>query len=115
MSPKSSTVSLLSFLSFLAIVLIFIIPPSSLVLIPAASHAWKTGYYPDGLPLRRSYTGFMPLDLVFMVYGGVFGAAVDGNDEATRMFCLWFLPQLCTILAFSYWEAGRAQSGLVKL
>ncbi|KIP05047.1 hypothetical protein PHLGIDRAFT_168220 [Phlebiopsis gigantea 11061_1 CR5-6] len=83
-------------------------------LIPAFYHAWKTGFYPDGLPLRRSYTGIVPLDLIFVAYGGFFGAAVDGNDEATHQFCLWFLPQLCTLLVFAYWEAGRARSGLIQ-
>ncbi|EKM51197.1 uncharacterized protein PHACADRAFT_151791 [Phanerochaete carnosa HHB-10118-sp] len=112
MPPKVPATSFLWSLCILAVVLIFIIPPSSLVLIPTAVSAWKTGWLPDGLPLRRFYTGFVPLDFIFMVYGGVSGAAVDGNDEATHLFCLWFLPQLCTVLLFTYWEAGRAKSGL---
>ena len=111
--PRVSVTTFLWSLSVLALVLIFVIPPSSLILIPTAANAWKTGWLPDGLPLRRFYTGFSPLDLVFMVYGGVFGAAVDGNDEATHLFCLWFLPQLSTVLLFTYWESGRARSGLV--
>lgn len=114
MPRNPSAVYVLGLLACLAVVLIFAIPPSSQVLIPAAAYAWKTGWYPDGLPLRRSYTGFVPLDLVFMVYGGVFGAAMDGNDEATHRFCIWFLPQLCTLLVFTYWEAGRSRSGLAK-
>ncbi|GJE93573.1 hypothetical protein PsYK624_097320 [Phanerochaete sordida] len=112
MSTKITATSFLWSLCALAVVLIFAIPPSSLVLIPTAAEAWKTGWLPDGLPLRRFYTGFVPLDFIFMVYGGVFGAAVDGTDEATHRFCMWFLPQLCTVLLFTYWEAGRAKSGL---
>ena len=108
-------VHVLYFLAFTAILLIFVIPPSSQTLIPAFYRAWETGFYPDGLPLRRSYIGITIVDLIFMAYGGFFGAAVDGNDEATHRFCLWFLPQLCTLLVFAYWEAGRAKSGLIKL
>lgn len=113
MSPNISSTGFLWALCAVAVVLIFAIPSFSLVLLPAAVDAWKTGRLPDGLPLRKFYTGFMPLDVVFMAYGGIFSAAVDGRDEATHLFCVWFLPQLCTVLLFTYWEAGRARGGLV--
>ncbi|KAF7790140.1 hypothetical protein EIP86_001092 [Pleurotus ostreatoroseus] len=73
-----------------------------------------TGSYPDGLPLRRSYTGITILDFVFTGLAGFFSAAVDGKDEATCLFCLWFLPQLSGILTFCYWEAGRAKTFFTK-
>lgn len=114
MPQVPSVVHVLHILAFTAVILIFAIPPSSQKLIPAFYHAWKTGFYPDGLPLRRTYTGIALVDLVFMAYGGFFGAAVDGNDEATHRLCLWFLPQLCAMLIFAYWEAGRARSGIIK-
>lgn len=110
-----SAVHALAAISTLAVILIFLIPPSSLTLVPAAAYAWQTGFYPDGFPLRRKYTGFAPMDLVLMIYGGAFSAATDGNDEATHRFCLWFLPQLCSLLVFTYWEAGRAKQGFAKL
>lgn len=90
--------------------LIYLIPPSTQILFPAFQHVRDTGTYPDGLTIRRNYTGIRLLDEVFTGLAGFFSAAVDGEDEATRMFCLWFLPQLCGILVFLYWEAGRATS-----
>lgn len=113
-TTKPSATHLFATISWVAIVLIFLIPPSSQILFPAFTFARQTGAYPDGLPLRRRYTGISVLDFVFTGLAGFFSAAVDGKDEATYLFCLWFLPQLCGILTFCYWEAGRAQTFFTK-
>ena len=109
-SKTSGVTAWLEAISCLAVILIFLIPPSSQILFPAFTLARQTGSYPDGLPLRRSYTGITVLDFVFTGLAGFFSAAVDGKDEATCLFCLWFLPQLSGILTFCYWEAGRAKT-----
>ncbi|KAI0681857.1 hypothetical protein BC835DRAFT_1425164 [Cytidiella melzeri] len=88
-------------------VMIYLIPPSTRALFPAFAQVRETGFYPDGLPVRRTYTGVYILDEVFTGLAGLFSAASDGRDPATHMFCLWFLPQLCAVLVFIYWEAGR--------
>lgn len=112
---KSTATILFASISCLAIILIFVIPPSSKILFPAFDQVRATGAYPDGVPIRREYTGNVILDFIFTGLAGFFSAAVDGKDEATRRFCLWFLPQLCGVLVFCYWEAGRAKGSLVKL
>lgn len=101
-------------LSVATFVLIYLTPPSTQILFPAFEHVRKTGTYPDGLTIRRTYTGVRVLDEIFTGLAGFFSAAVDGQDEATRMFCLWFLPQLLPVLAFLYWEATRTTEGLVS-
>lgn len=99
-------------MSVAAFVLIYLTPPFTNVLFPAFTSVRETGTYPDGLTIRRTYTGVKILDEMCTGLAGFFGAAVDGHDEATRMFCLWFLPQLCGILVFLYWEAGRTDTDL---
>ena len=114
--PKSTSLiaSLFVSISVLAVVLIYLIPPSSKILFPAFDYVQATGAYPDGVTIRRKYTGNVVLDYIFTGLAGLFSAAVDGNDEATHMFCLWFMPQLCGVLVFCYWEAGRGKGWLVK-
>jgi hypothetical protein len=85
-------------LSMAAFVLIYLLPPSTHTLFPAFAYVRTKGRYPDGTLIRRMYTGIGWLDEVFIGLAGFFGATVDGKDEATRIFCLWFIPQLCTIL-----------------
>ena len=103
-------------LSVASFALIYLIPPSTDILFPAFQHVRDTGTYPDGLKIRRSYTSIPALDEMFTGLAGFFSAAVDGHDDATRMFCLWFIPQLCSVLVFLYWEAGRvSRSNIIAL
>ena len=94
----------------LAMIMIYLIPPSSQVLFPAFAQVRETGFYPDGLPVRRTYTGIYVIDEMCTGLAGLFSAASDGRDFATHLFCLWFLPQLCAVLTFIYWEAGKVDS-----
>jgi hypothetical protein len=98
-------------ISLLAVYLIFLIPPSSVDLFPQSTLAYDAGTYPDGLALRRHYTGLYLLDRVLAGFGGFFALVADGTDVAIWLFCVWFLPQLCAVLVFSYWEAGRVRNG----
>ncbi|KAI0340994.1 hypothetical protein BDW22DRAFT_1430626 [Trametopsis cervina] len=93
-----------------AFTMIYLIPPSSQILFVAFAQVRETGFYPDGLPVRRQYTGVYLLDEMFTGLAGLFSAASDGRDPATHLFCLWFLPQLCGVLVFIYWEAGKAET-----
>ncbi|KAI0084385.1 hypothetical protein BDY19DRAFT_536251 [Irpex rosettiformis] len=112
MAPsKSTAIATLALISALAIYLVFLIPPSSADLVPEALSAYDNGAYPDGLYLRKHYTGIPILDRIFSAYGGFFALVVDGRDQAMWLFCVWFLPQLCGVLIFCYWEADRAQKG----
>lgn len=116
MSAFRNRATILFFLmSIASFVLIYLLPPSTHILFPAFEHVRETGKYPDGLSIRRTYTGVKALDEIFTGLAGFFSAAVDGKDEATRMFCLWFLPQLSVILVFLYWEAARTGARLVSL
>ena len=94
--------------SCLAIYLIFLIPPSSKVLFPTFDYVHEHGQYPDGVPVEREYTGIGWLDHTLTGLGGFFSAAVDGKDEATRLFTVWFVAQLSVVLVFAFWESGRA-------
>ena len=94
--------------SCLAIYLIFLIPPSADVLFPTFDHVHAHGEYPDGLPIERVYTGNAVLDHILTGLAGFFSLAVDGKDEATRLFTMWFIVQLAGVLVFSFWESGRA-------
>lgn len=113
-TPKSQISWLLAAISVLAFIQIYLIPPSQ-TLFSAFAEVRQTGFYPDGLAVRRTYTGNVLLDVMFTGLAGFFSAATDGRDVATHMFCLWFLPQLCGILVFIYWEAGKPERGLVRL
>ncbi len=108
--PKSITHTLL-LLFALATYTIYLTPPSLHVLFPAFAHVRETGFYPDGLPVRRRYTGVYVLDEMATGLAGLFSAASDGRDMATWAFCVWFMPQLCGVLVFIYWEAGKVASG----
>ena len=111
---KSQLTWLLAATSVLAVIQIYLIPPSQ-TLFAAFAVVRKTGLYPDGLVVRRRYIGVSALDEIFTGLAGFFSAAADGRDTATHLFCLWFLPQLCGLLVFLYWEAGKAEKGLVRL
>ncbi|KIP02313.1 hypothetical protein PHLGIDRAFT_122568 [Phlebiopsis gigantea 11061_1 CR5-6] len=111
--PNTPAAICFTFLSTASFILIYLIPPSADVLFPAFQYVRDTGTYPDGLEIRRSYTGVTVLDEMCTGLAGFFSAAVDGHDEATRMYCLWFLPQLVSILVFLYWEASRVSRSSV--
>ncbi|KAI0687827.1 hypothetical protein BC835DRAFT_1419661 [Cytidiella melzeri] len=110
-ASKAPAILTLATTSLLAAYLIFVIPPSSVDLFPQSTLAYEKGSYPDGLSLRRHYTGIYILDRILTAYGGFFALVVDGRDVATWLFCLWFLPQLTGVLVFCYWEAGRVRKG----
>ncbi len=110
-TSTSAVIISLAAISAFAVYIIFLIPPSSVDLFPQSILAYDKGAYPDGLSLRKHYTGISLLDRVFTAYGGFFALVVDGRDPATWLFCVWFLPQLCGVLVFCYWEAGRVNKG----
>lgn len=112
MAPsRTVAIATLASISAIAIYLIFLIPPSSIDLFPESISAYDKGAYPDGVSLRKHYTGIPLLDRIFAAYGGFFALVVDGKDPAIWLFCVWFLPQLCSVLTFCYWEADRARKG----
>lgn len=114
-SSKSLASWLLAATAVVAFFFIYLIPPSSQTLFDAFTQVRLTGSYPDGLSVRRTYIGIPALDEMFTGLAGFFSAATDGRDLATHLFCLWFLPQLCGVLVFIYWEAGKTKKGLVRL
>lgn len=79
-------------------------------LFPILTKAIRDGESPDGIPLRKSFTGNRGVDTLLAALTSFFTALLDGSDEAeaTKWFTVWFLPQCSAVLAFWYWEAGRA-------
>lgn len=82
---------------------------------PALAAAKETGQLPDGLVVRRTYTGHEVVDDVLTGLAACFGLLVDGRDEATYRFALWFLPQLSPLVVHMYWESGRRRSPFMRL
>lgn len=113
-TSKSQVTLLLTALSVLAFIQIFLISPAR-PLFEGFGQVKRTGALPDGVSVRRRYTGSDIVDGELIGLAGFFSAISDGRDIATYLFSLWFLPQLCGLLVFVYWEAGKVDRGLVKL
>ena len=93
---KLVTASLLLATSYTAFQLMFTSAPTTEKLFPAVIKAKQTGFFPDGMPLRSAYIGSQAFDSKMSSLVGFFSQLVDGKDEASRRFSLWFLSQLPT-------------------
>ncbi|GJE93619.1 hypothetical protein PsYK624_097790 [Phanerochaete sordida] len=112
-TPHRAARTLFLLLAPAAFGLIYFTPPARRVLLPTFAHVRATRAYPDGPALRTVYTGLPPLDALLAALVAFFSATVDGADEPTRLFCVWFVPQLAPLLVLLHWEAGRVGGGWV--
>ena len=115
MPSKLPTILLLLGTSVSAFYLLFAHPLSKKFLFPVLTRTKLSGVFPDGLHLRRSYTGYRGVDQGLSGIVGCFSLIVDGRDELTWRFGTWFLPQLAPILIFMFWEAGKANNLLLRM
>ena len=107
MVPQVVVFTLLTYLGFASL---HRFPALKNDLFPILTKAIRDGESPDGIPLRKSFTGNRGVDTLLAALTSFFTALLDGSDEAeaTKWFTVWFLPQCSAVLAFWYWEAGRA-------
>ena len=112
---KLVTASLLLASSYTAFHIILNCAPTRELLFPVIRTAKETGYFPDGMPLRRSYIGSQAFDDKMSSLVGIFSQMADGTDEASRRFSLWFLSQLPPITVFMLWEAGKGHSIFTRM
>ncbi len=112
--PQVVVFSILTFLGFASL---HLFPALKQGLFPILRSSILDGKSPDGIPLRKTFTGHHGVDVVLSALTAFFTSLLDGTDEAeaTRWFTVWFLPQCGPVVAFWYFEAGRATYSPLRL
>lgn len=112
---KGLATVLLAATSYAGVRLMFQSETSLSAMIPMLTMAKKTGLMPDGEPVRTYYTGVEVLDDILTGLVVFFTLLMDGHDDASHRFSLWFLPQIAPLMVHMYWETTKRRSPFARI
>jgi hypothetical protein len=87
---------------------LFLLSPNTLKILSQITAVQKSGVFPHGVPMRKSYTGIWQIDYGLQLLVGFVLQFTDGSNTDARAFAIYFLMGLMTpCIAIWALEASR--------